>query len=45
MQSNWGNASTKTYYVTTAELAAMIAENNQQTGRDIQVTFTEDATA
>lgn len=45
MQSNWGKASVKTHYVTTAELAGMIRANNQQTGKDIQVTFTEDPNA
>ena len=45
MQGNWGKASVKTYYVTTAELAEMIRANNQKTGKDIQPTFTEDSVA
>lgn len=45
MQSNWGKASVKTHYVTTAELAGMIRDNNAATGKDIQVTFTEDPNA
>ena len=45
MQSNWGKASVKTHYVTTAELAGMIRANNEATGKDIQVTFTEDPNA
>ena len=45
MQSNWGKASVKTHYVTLTELAGMIRENNQATGKDIQVTFTEDPNA
>lgn len=45
MQSNWGKASVKTHYVTTAELAEMIRTNNQKTGKDIQPTFTEDSVA
>ncbi|MBR5342935.1 MAG: hypothetical protein IK149_03455 [Oscillospiraceae bacterium] len=45
MQSNWFKASVKTYNVTTAELAGMIRDNNKATGKDIQVTFTEDANA
>ena len=45
VQSNWGNASVRTYYVTTAELADMIEANNTQTGRSVQPTFTEDANA
>jgi len=45
MQGNWGKASVKTYYVTTAELAEMIRANNQKTGKEIQPTFTEDSVA
>ena len=45
VQSNFGKAAVKTYYVTTAELAEMIRENNEVTGKNIQPTFTEDANA
>lgn len=43
MQGNWGATKVKTYNVTTAELAQMIRSNNAETGKDIQIHFTEDS--
>ena len=45
MQGNWGKTDVKTYYVTTAELADMIRSNNAETGKNIQIHFTEDSVA
>ena len=39
MQGNWGKTQVKTYYVSLNELQDMIRENNAETGKDIQITF------
>ena len=43
VQTNWGYNSVKTYYVTLSELGDMIRANNEATGKNIEITFTEDS--
>lgn len=45
MQSNWGKNDVDVFTGTLSEVAEMIRANNEATGKDIQVTFTEDATS
>ena len=45
IQGDWGKTNVKTYYVTTSEIADMIRSNNNITGKDIQIHFTENDTA
>lgn len=45
IQTSFGKTDVIEYNVTLSELATMIRENNQDTGRDIKVDFTEDTTS
>lgn len=45
MQTNWGKTDVDTYYVSLKELGDMIRANNEAYGKDVQVTFTENAAA
>lgn len=44
MQANWGKTDVSVFTGTLSELAEMIRNNNEEAGKDIQVTFTEDST-
>ncbi len=42
-QSNWGKTEVTTHYMTLTEIADQIRANNAATGKDVAVTFTENA--
>lgn len=43
MQTNWGKSDLDVFVGTLSDVAEMIRENNEATGKDIEVTFTEDS--